>query len=573
MSRIRAAVVACLALLVLAAVAWPRDAAQAHPLGNFTINHSTTITVEPEQVLVHRVLELAEIPAFRILQDLETDDSGVVLTEPWAVENADLLRAAMTISVDGQPVELSEAAHNVALREGDGGLQLLRLEVDYSAPLPDGVRGGTATLAYDDTAYTDRIGWREVIARGAPGVDLAGSTLPTASETNELAFYPSDPASSPPDVRSATFSFQPGEGAPVPAAPDPDHQSARRGNPDSALDRFEDLIAEKELSVGFVALALLTAAVFGAIHALSPGHGKTVVAAYLVGSRGTLAHAALLGITVTATHTSSVYAIGLVTLYLQQYIVPEDLYPWMTLISAAIILCMGLVLLWSRLRSSGVAASLGRAASRMSPAPRLALAGEQGSMALWPSHQHGALWHEHAAIAAESLDHHHHAHGGHDDEPAHDHDHTHDHEHDHEGSTGEHEGAHRHGFGPAHSHAIPGQDGEPITWQRLLGLGIFGGMIPCPSAIVVMLSAVALHRVGFGLVLIVAFSTGLAAVLTGIGFLVVWAQRVPFLQRAMDSAEHSSGPAATLVRALPLVAALLVTGVGVVMTGRALTLL
>ena len=187
--------------------------------------------------------------------------------------------------------------------------------------------------------------------------------------------------------------------------------------------------------------------------------------------------------------------------------------------------------------------------------PRLAFAGEQGALALWPSHQHGAVWHEHAAIAAESLDHHHHT----DFEGA-----DYAHEHDDGGS-----GTHSHGWGPAHSHDVPGLDGEPVTWQRLLGLGIFGGMIPCPSAIVVMLSAVALHRVGFGLVLIVAFSVGLAAVLTGIGFLVVWAQRVPFLQRAIDRAEHSSGPAAMAVRYLPVVAALLVTGVGVVMGVRA----
>ena len=128
---------------------------------------------------------------------------------------------------------------------------------------------------------------------------------------------------------------------------------------------------------------------------------------------------------------------------------------------------------------------------------------------------------------------------------------------------------HKHGFGPAHAHAIPGADGEPVTWQRLLGLGIFGGMIPCPSAIVVMLSAIALHRVGLGLVLILAFSIGLAVVLTGIGFAVVWAQRIPFFQRAMDRADRSTGLLAVAVRVLPVVAAVLVTAAGVVITSRA----
>jgi ABC-type nickel/cobalt efflux system permease component RcnA len=149
------------------------------------------------------------------------------------------------------------------------------------------------------------------------------------------------------------------------------------------------------------------------------------------------------------------------------------------------------------------------------------------------------------------------------DEAPDDHHHNHAHEHD---DTDE---LHKHGWGPAHSHAIPGQGGETVTWQRLVGLGVFGGMIPCPSAIVVMLSAIALHRVGFGLVLILAFSAGLAVVLTGIGFAVVYAQRIPRLQRAMDNAESSSGVVAVAVRTIPVFAAVLVTAAGIVITTRA----
>jgi ABC-type nickel/cobalt efflux system permease component RcnA len=549
----------CFAVLAVASILHA-PSAEGHPLG-FTINHSTTIIVRPDRVVVHRVLDLSEIPAFQVLQDLETDAEGAILTDPWASENVALLREAMTLSINGADIELSETEHMVEISEGDGGLYILRLEVDYVGTIPEGARGSEGTLEYVDTAYADRTGWREVIARGGPGIDLVGSTLPAQSSTNELRLYPRDVTSSPPDVREVAFAFIPGQGSPILPVADPDHESARKGNPDSALDRFEDLIAERDLSAGFIAIALLTATVFGAIHALSPGHGKTVVAAYLVGSRGTLVHAALLGLTVTITHTSSVYAIGFVTLYLQQYIVPEDLYPWMTLISATIILCMGVALLWSRLRARGVTARMGRVLSGFLPVPRLAFAGEHGSLALWPSHQHGNIWHEHGAIDAESLDHHHHTQVADDG-------HQYEHDHDDGHTDGE---PHRHGFGPAHSHDIPGQDGESVTWQRLLGLGIFGGMIPCPSAIVVMLSAIALHRVGFGLVLIVAFSVGLAAVLTGIGFLVVWAQRIPFLQRAMDSAERSGGLGARMVRSLPLIAALLVTVVGAVMTSRALS--
>jgi ABC-type nickel/cobalt efflux system permease component RcnA len=141
----------------------------------------------------------------------------------------------------------------------------------------------------------------------------------------------------------------------------------------------------------------------------------------------------------------------------------------------------------------------------------------------------------------------------------------HEHQHEHQES----DVSHSHGWGPAHSHAIPGADGEPVTWQRLVGLGIFGGMIPCPSAIVVMLSAIALHRVGLGLVLIVAFSFGLAAVLTAIGFLVVYAQRSDFLRRAIDRTESSGGLAAAMLRLVPIFAAVLVTAAGLFITTRA----
>jgi ABC-type nickel/cobalt efflux system permease component RcnA len=421
-------------------------------------------------------------------------------------------------------------------------------------------------LEFTDTAYADKIGWREIVARGGPGVELVDSPFPAESSTQYLRVYPEDVAESPPDVREASFSFKPGIGLPSIVGPgaepvDPDHETATKGNPDSTLGGFTDLIAEKELSLGFIIVALLTATAFGAIHALSPGHGKTVVAAYLVGSRGTLRHAALLALVVTVTHTSSVYLLGFVTLYLSEYIVPEDLYPWMSLIAGGIILVMGLSLLVTRLRAAGVFYGVRTwvSSSLLRRSPALAFASEDGSLALWPTHSHGSIRHEHLAVTAGTPEHHHH-----DDivEP------PHEHEHEHEDSDGG-AASHSHGWGPAHSHDIPGADGEPVTWQRLVGLGIFGGMIPCPSAIVVMLSAIALHRVGLGLVLIVAFSFGLAAVLTAIGFLVVYAQRSDFLRRAMDRAENSGGLATTMVRLVPVFAAVLVTAAGLFITTRA----
>ncbi len=552
---------------VVAAVVAQQGTASAHPLGNFTINHSTTIEVAESGVTVYRVLDLAEIPALQTLQGLPTDANGDPVLEAWAADQAESLAIDMTLAINGNNVAFSDVSRETSLLEGQGGLKILRLDIIYRGDLPGGALDSEATLTYRDNNYADRIGWREVIARGGPGVVLVGSTLPNESPTNSLRTYPEAALSSPPDVREASLNLEPGVGLPSIAPTtgiEADANIATRGNPDGALAGFTRLIAEKELSAGFIAFALLAAVAFGAVHALSPGHGKTVVAAYLVGSRGTLWHAALLGLVVTATHTSSVYALGFVTLYLSQYIVPEDLYPWMGVISGSIILIMGIALFVGRVRASGVLAPMA-----MWLRPRGAsLASERGGLRLATAsaptphnyeedhshaHEHG-FEHDHLSIAEPAS-------------PVAAVSHAHGHGLPHALARAEGE-KHALGFG-SHSHAMPGANGEKVTWQRLVGLGMFGGMIPCPSAIVVMLSAIALHRVGFGLVLIVAFSFGLAAVLTGIGFAVVWAQRVPALKRLMDRAEQSNGLTSMLVRGLPVAAAALVCVVGVVLITRA----
>jgi ABC-type nickel/cobalt efflux system permease component RcnA len=255
-----------------------------------------------------------------------------------------------------------------------------------------------------------------------------------------------------------------------------------RGKALQAPDRIADggfasLIAHEKLGAGFVLLSLLIAMFWGAAHAFSPGHGKSIVAAYLVGSRGTPRHAVFLGMTVTVTHTIGVFAIGLVTLSLSAFIVPDQLYPWLNLVSALLIVCVGVSVLRWRLREW-----------RKKEAPH--------------DHHHG------------------HSHGP---------------------------GGHHH-----HDHAL--------SPRRLLGIGISGGIVPCPTALVVLLAAISLHRIGYGLVLILAFSLGLATAMTGIGILAVSAKRV-FRRVDFDSG---------LIRLLPAVSALVVLGLGLAMTVRAL---
>jgi ABC-type nickel/cobalt efflux system permease component RcnA len=250
---------------------------------------------------------------------------------------------------------------------------------------------------------------------------------------------------------------------------------------------------------------LAVAASLGALHALEPGHGKTVVAAYLVGSRGTAGHAFLLGLVVTASHTVGVYLLGAVTLYASRYVVPERLYPWLGALSGILIAVLGVSLLYRRLVTT--TARRGHASDH--------------------AHGHpGRTPSDHEAAHARGFEH------GHD-----------------------------HGHGHHHHHHVP--DG-PVSLRSLVALGVSGGIVPCPAALVVLLSAVAMGRIGLGFLLIVAFSVGLAAVLIAIGLVVVSARR-------LAARFGTSGVDGPLVRRwLPLTSAAVITASGVVITIQAL---
>ena len=309
---------------------------------------------------------------------------------------------------------------------------------------------------------------------------MTESSAPATSRSNELRTYPTSLLRSPLDVRSATVEYQPG------SSPAPAPTIGVTAAPEHKNGGFESLIQRGDLSVGVILLSLLIAAFWGAVHALTPGHGKALVAGYLVGTKGKPRHAFLLGATVTATHTAGVFALGLVTLALSQFIVPDQLYPWLTLTSGLLVVVVGASVLRQRLR--------GRAADH----------------------------------------HHHHGEDGH--------------HHDHDGHH--HNGAHHH-----HHH-----DDDALTSRGILGVGIAAGLLPCPSALVVLLSAIALHRIGFGFALIAAFSLGLAITITGIGLVAVLARRV-FSRVSFEG---------RLVSALPAISALVILGVGVALTVKAL---
>lgn len=495
------------------------DSVSAHPLGNFTINHFTRIEVGNARVRVHYVVDMAEIPAFQELQAIGGKSDGSASS---AELNAYLERvvaqyaAGLLLTVDGAPVSLRATKQAISLPQGAGGLPTLRVECDFEGDVPAGVAGNARRLRFEDRNHTERIGWREIVVVPETGITVYDSTAFGSALTDELRSYPQDMLAAPLDERKAELSWTT-DAAPTGATV----LRTRDGRPaEQSRDTFAELIAVKELTLPIALLGLLIAMGLGALHAFSPGHGKTVVGAYLVGSKGTAKHAAFLGLTVTITHTSTVFALGLITLFASQYFVPERLYPILGVISGAIVLVMGLSLFIKRLR-----AATGHAANDQS------------------HHTHspdGDHIHTHEHEAGESAHH----------------DHAHD-EHTHHSHDGAH--THTHG-GSTHSHLPPGADGSRVTWRNLLALGISGGLLPCPSALVVLLSAITLNRVGYGLLLVLAFSIGLAATLTCIGLLFVYAGK--FLKRPLGKSR--------LVRVLPVLSALVIACVGVLICYQAL---
>jgi nickel/cobalt exporter len=293
----------------------------------------------------------------------------------------------------------------------------------------------------------------------------------------------------------------------APAASSPATLTAAAAPPGAVVrgDFLSRLLHERDITPWMMLVGIAAAFILGAAHALTPGHGKTIVAAYLVGSRGTLKHAAFLGAMVTFTHTISVFALGLATLFFFRFVMPEKITQWLGVISGLSIVGIGLWMAYTRLRT-----------------------------------------------ALRQHDHHHHGH-------------THEHEaHDHGGHAHSHDHGHTHADGHYHDHSDGGHSHMPdeLSWGGLVALGASGGLVPCESALVLLLAAIALRRVGFGLLLLVSFSAGLAIVLMAIGALVLYARNL--LPEGKRSSSHA------VLRYVPVASAAIVTVVGVIMTGISL---
>ena len=447
-----------LALLVLLGPAAAfAPAVSAHPLGNFSVNHLTEVRISADRVEALYILDQAEIPTFQ--------ERGLSSAEVLERKRAEIARG-LQLEVNGRVVPLRVEADTkqpfVSFPPGQGGLKTTRVEIPLSASVDDPRR-----VELRDRTFGDRVGWRAIVVRPGQGTAVRSSVF-AEDPTNGLRAYPKDTIASPLDQRAATFAVSPGGGTVKAPTPPPDYRGATG---DRAEDGFAGVFENAAAGDGVLLLLLLVAFGWGALHALSPGHGKAMVAAYLIGTRGTARHAIGLGAIVTVTHTIGVFMLGFVTLLLSQYILPEDLYPWLNLVAGLLVVTVGLGVLRSRVR-------------------------------------HARAHHHH---------HHHH------------------HDHDHE---------------------IP----DRVSWRGLAGMGAAAGLIPCPSALVVLLGAIAQHQVGLGLVLIVAFSLGLAATLTLLGLAVVYAKRVLTRVRVPGR----------VMAALPAASAVLIVCVGLVLTAQAI---
>jgi nickel/cobalt exporter len=470
----------------------------AHPMGNFSVSRYMRFDASGTALHLVYALDLAEIPTFEMTHRWGLDNPTPAEIETRAGAEMRRWIDALEIDINGKRIRPAVESVRAKVTGGAAAMPVVLVTARLSAPLP----AGPARLQYRDPNFAERTGWKEVVVEPGRGREIVSSSGVAADVSKALTAYPADPNYIPPQRASASIEWAPlpvaAPAAETPTAAETPVAAAPKPAPAGTVaqgDFLSTLLGRKEIPLHLALLGLAAAFGIGAMHALSPGHGKTLMAAYLVGTRGTMKHAAILGATVTFTHTISVFLLGVATLFLSQYFLPERIVPWLGAISGVMIVFVGLSLLRRRLASL-----TGRTARHLH------------------THAHG-----------DFVPHHH------DDGHAHD-----------------------HGDGHHHHHLPPGE----ITLGSLVALGVSGGLAPCPSALVLLLSAIAIGRTAFGLLLLVAFSVGLASVLIAVGAAVLYAKNL-----VPSGSALANGRMAKLV---PVASAAVIVVIGVVMTGASM---
>ncbi|MFE9838991.1 nickel transporter [Streptomyces sp. NPDC005551] len=449
----------------VALVLVPSGTASAHPLGNFTVNRYDGLVAAPGLLRIDHVEDLAEIPATQAEPDVRRLGRAA-----WARQRCATAARDSRVTVGGRDVPLTVGTSEARVRPGQAGLDTLRVECRLTAPLPD-----RAAAVRFRAAAGSGPGWREVTARG-DRTTLTRSDVPTASVSKRLTGYPERLLSSPADTVSASLRVRPGG----PALARDDREAPAASVLPRGADRWtralDGLVARHDLTPGFAALALLIALGLGAMHALAPGHGKTLMAATAAArGRATLRDVLPLAASVTVTHTLGVVALGL--LITAGSAAAPSVIAWLGVTSGLLVTLAG--------------ASLVRRAWRNRTPPSAHGHGHEHG------HGHG---HEHEHEHAES-----------------EHRHRHGHTHDHSPGAG-----HTHASGVEHSHGgFTHSHPTAPTLRGTILLGFAGGLVPSPSAVVVLVGAAALGQAWFGFLLVLAYGAGLALTLTAAGFAVV----------------------------------------------------
>ncbi|WP_262703695.1 MULTISPECIES: nickel transporter [Streptomyces] len=506
----------------VAMVVLPAGSAEAHPLGNFTVNRYDGLVVTPGTLRVDHVEDLAEIPAAQAKPEIDRDGDDALSGRElgaWAARRCAGAAEGARLTVDGREVPVRAGRAQARQRPGQAGLPTLRVECRLTAALGDGER---ATVAYRPRDIGTGPGWREVTAQG-DRMTLTDADVPKTSASHRLVRYPAGQLSSPPDQRSAALKVEAGGPALVSAAESDRDEAVGSSVLPRGVDRWTQaltsMVARHDITFGFALTAFATAVLLGAMHALAPGHGKTMMAAAAAaGGRSALRDVLALGASVTVTHTLGVFALGL--LVTAGSAAAPSVISWLGIASGVLVAVAGAGLLRKALRRR-------------------------------------------RQLHANS---HHHSHDhGHAHTHAHGHAHTHGHDHAHG-----HTHTHDHGDGHTHTHEV-----RPTLRGTLL-LGFAGGMVPSPSAVIVLVGAAALGQAWFGFVLVVAYGIGLALTLTLAGFTAV---RLGVRATERLAARKGSGGRidrllGAVRRASPVgtAAVVLALGCGLVLRGAATTL-
>ncbi|MCG8969695.1 MULTISPECIES: urease accessory protein UreH domain-containing protein [Streptomyces] len=460
-ARAAAVLVAAAALALL-----PVQVAGAHPLGNFTVNRYDGLVAAPGELRVDHVEDLAEIPATQAGPDRER-----LGTAEWARRRCETAARDSRLTVDGRAVALTARHSHARVRPGQAGLETLRVECRLTAPLPT---SATVAVTFRAAGSSSGPGWREISARG-DRTTLTASDVPEASVSRELTRYPDELLSSPADIATASLRVRPGGPALDRERQDAPAASVLPRGADRWTRALDSLVARRDLTLGFAGLALALAVVLGALHALAPGHGKTLMAAAAAarGGGARLKDVLPLAASVTVTHTLGVVALGL--LVTAGSAAGPSVVAWLGVAGGVLVTLAGANLLRRALRDRG--------------------------------------------------------------RP-----HSHSHSHSH----GDHHGEHT----------------RPTLRGTVL-LGFAGGLVPSPSAVVVLVGAAALGQAWFGLLLVVAYGAGLALTLTAAGVAVI--RLGDGVRRVLNRRPRwtSSPPAALVRRATPLASACAVVAVGV----------